>query len=104
MTRVHFADTPPEDSTHRYSEPPLANEPRRSASEGQRRDSGNGSGSGRGRQEPEFVFCDWDEEEVEAVVRLGLKYTLRSSKFPRYVGFSVFGVLFVFGGVKGVSV
>jgi hypothetical protein len=29
------------------------------------------------KQEPEFIFCDWDQEELDAVRRCGLKYTIR---------------------------
>lgn len=32
----------------------------------------------------EVVYCDWDTEELDAVAKHGLTYTIRSSKYPRY--------------------
>ncbi|KAF2751368.1 hypothetical protein M011DRAFT_112202 [Sporormia fimetaria CBS 119925] len=36
-------------------------------------------------KDPEVVVYDWDKDELDIVGRCGLKYTIRSSKYPRTV-------------------
>lgn len=67
MARVHFAGVIEDDS---YADVPVTEH----LSTARRRDS---HGSKDGKQEPEFIFCDWDQKELDAVRRCGLKYTIR---------------------------
>jgi hypothetical protein len=45
---------------------------------------------------PHVTYCDWDKEELRPLLQREMIYTIRSSKYPRYVGDHLFILIVIF--------